>query len=94
MRKRRLTKSQKKVVDEIDTIRNRTLIALKERIQFLVKRSEELLSRIEGEGTSANYSVSSDIYRISEDVYRLELRLAELGLIKYEMQYEYGEKAD
>ena len=94
MKKRRLTKSQKKVIEEIDSIRNRTLLALKQRIEFLVKRSGELLARIESEGTAANYSVSSDIYRIAEDVYRLELRLAELGLIKYDMEYEHAKKPD
>ncbi len=89
MKKKRLTKSQKKVVEELQAIRNRTLISLKERVQFLMKRSEELLSRIESEGTSANYSVSSDVYRIAEDVYRLEMRLAELGLIAYDLEYRH-----
>ena len=88
MKKKRLTKGQKKVLEEIEVVRNRTLISLKDRIQFLIKRSEELLCKIERSGTDTNYSVSSDIYRISEDVYRLELRLAELGLIKYNIQYE------
>ena len=88
MKKKRLTKGQKKVLEEIEVVRNRTLISLKDRIHFLIKRSEELLSKIESSGTDSNYSVSSDIYRISEDVYRLELRLAELGLIKYNIQYE------
>ena len=88
MKKRRLTKSQKKVVEELDAMRNRALISLKNRIQFLIKQSNELLSKIEGSGTAANYSVSSDIYRIADDVYRLELRLAELGLIKYDIEYE------
>ena len=88
MKKRRLTKSQKKVIEEIDSMRNRALISLKERIEFLIKRSEELLTRVDNEGTSVNYSVSSDVYRIAEDVYRLELRLAELGLIKYDMSYD------
>lgn len=88
MKKKRLTKGQKKVVEEIGTIRNRALIALKERVQFLIRRSEELLKRIESEGTTANYSVSSDVYRIAEDVYRLELRLAELGLIEYELKWQ------
>jgi hypothetical protein len=31
--------------------------------------------------------VSSDVYQIAEDVYRLELRVAELGLIKYDIEY-------
>ena len=87
MKKRRLTKGQKKVVEELDSMRNRTLITLKNRIQFLVKQSNELLSKIETSGIAANYSVSSDVYRIADDVYRLELRLAELGLIKYDIEY-------
>jgi hypothetical protein len=69
VKKKRLTKGQKKVVEELEEIRNRTLISLKGRIEFLIKRSEELLTRIGNEGTTANYSVSSDIYRIAEDVY-------------------------
>ncbi len=88
MKKKRLTKGQKRLVEDIEIIRNRTLISLKDRVQFLIKRSEELLSKVENSGTDSNYSVSSDIYRISEDIYRLELRLAELGLIKYNIQYE------
>ena len=86
MKKKRLTKSQQKVVEELEAIRNRTLISLKDRVRFLIKRSEELSTRIENEGTSANYSVSSDVYRIAEDVYRLEMRLAELGLIVYDLK--------
>lgn len=87
MKKNRLTKGQKKVVEEIDTKRNRTLCNLKDRVQFLIKRSDELLTRINNSGTELNYSVSSDIYRIAEDIYRLELSLAELGLIKHDIVY-------
>ena len=91
MKKKRLTKGQKKLIEDIEVIRNRALISLKDRILFLIKRSEELMSKVERSGADSNYSVSSDIYRISEEIYRLELRLAELGLIKYNIQYEDNE---
>ncbi len=92
MKKKRLTKGEKKVVDKIQGMRIRTLQQLKDRVQFLIKRCNELSSKIDSAGVSTNYSVSSDIMRIAEDVYRLELRLAELGLIKYNMEYEYKGK--
>ena len=87
MRKKRLTKSEKKAVEKLQGIRLRTLLQLKERIEFLVKRSNELISKVENTGIASNYSVSSDLMRIAEDVYRLELRLAELGMIVTDIEY-------
>ena len=92
MKKKRLTKGEKKVVDKVQGIRIRALQQLKDRVHFLIKRSNELLTKIDSAGVSTNYSVSSDLMRIAEDVYRLELRLAELGLIKYNMEYDYEDK--
>jgi len=87
MKKKRLTKNEKKVVEKIETIRIRALKSLRDRTQFLIKRSEELVAKIDNTGVAANYSVSSDLMRIAEDIYRLELRLAELGLMKTDIEY-------
>jgi hypothetical protein len=87
MKKKKITKAQKKIIEEVESIRIRALLYLRERTELLIKRSEELLSRIDSTGTASNYSVSSDVYQIAEDVYRLELRVAELGLIKYDIEY-------
>ncbi|MBC8409275.1 MAG: hypothetical protein H8E12_11220 [Rhodobacteraceae bacterium] len=92
MKNKKLTKAQKKIVEEVESIRIRALLYLRERTELLIKRSEELLSRIDSTGTTSNYSVSSDIYQIAEDVYRLELRLAELGLIKHDIEYGNSKK--
>ena len=90
MKKKRLTKSEKKVVEELQAMRIRALQQLRDRTVFLMKRGEEIISKIDRSGISSNYSVSSDVMRIAEDIYRLELRLGELGLIVYDI--EHGNK--
>jgi uncharacterized protein YicC (UPF0701 family) len=90
MKKKRLTKSEKKTIEKIQALRGRALQALRDRVQFLIKRSEELVSKIDDSGLATNYSVSSDLMRIAEDIYRLEMRLGELGLIRTDI--EYGQK--
>jgi len=86
MKKKKLTKGEKRVVEELQSMRIRSLQQLRDRTGFLIKRSEELISKIDNSGISNNYSVSSDIMRIAEDVYRLELRLGELGLMVYDIE--------
>ncbi len=71
-------------------MRIRALQQLRDRTVFLMKRGEEIISKIDRSGISSNYSVSSDVMRIAEDIYRLELRLGELGLIVYDI--EHGNK--
>jgi hypothetical protein len=50
MKKKRLTKSEKKTIEKIQALRGRALQALRDRVQFLIKRSEELVSKIDDSG--------------------------------------------
>jgi hypothetical protein len=76
--KKRLNKHEKKLVESIKTIQLRYLTRLKERAEYLVKITEELIKKIEKDGINGYYSQNSDCLRIAEDVWKASLRLGEL----------------
>ena len=86
MAKKRLTKSEKKTVEALKAKRTRALVSLKGRTEFLIKRSEELISKINLSGVDSYYSISSDIFRIAEDVYRLEMQLSVLKAMQSDLE--------
>ncbi len=87
--KKRLNKSEKKVIEKLTDDQLNTLNSLRGRVKLMKDRIGELENKINSEGIATNYSSSSDILRIAQEIYAMELRLSSLKLTQMDMEFSF-----
>ena len=87
--KKRLNKSEKKVIEKLSDDQLNTLNSLRGRVKLMKDRIEELENKINSEGIATNYSSSSDILRIAQEIYVMELRLSSLKLMQIDIEFSF-----
>ena len=89
MKRKRLTKSEKKVIEALVDDQISTLNSLRNRVESMKKKIDDLASKMSTEGINTNYSSSSDIMKVAQDIYALELRLSRLKIMQTDMEYTF-----
>ena len=87
--KKRLNKSEKKVIEKLADDQLNVLNSLRGRVKLMQERISELESKIASEGIATNYSSSSDILRIAQEIYAMELRLSTLKLMQMDLEFSF-----
>lgn len=87
--KKRLNKSEKKVIERLTDDQLNVLNSLRGRVKLMKDRIGELENKINSEGIATNYSSSSDILRIAQEIYAMELRLSSLKLMQMDMEFSF-----
>lgn len=87
--KKRLNKSEKKVIEKLANDQLNTLNSLRGRVKLMKDRIDELENKINSEGIATNYSSSSDILRIAQEIYVMELRLSSLKLMQIDIEFSF-----
>ena len=90
MRKKKLTKSEKRTLEKLNAVQVREMMNLKSRATVLLQATEEILSKIENSGINNHYSLHSDVARYANQVYLSSMRLGQLKALCDDLEYEYG----
>ena len=76
----------KRSLENIRSAQLRSLLRMKERASLLQSCVEDLIKKIEAEGTNGYYSINSDCLRFAKEVWGASLRLSEMKRLEDDLR--------